>query len=125
MIVEPFSVSFGSTGSQGISLNNITNVDGVIFMTGGKYGVNETANSRQGFGASDDGGYQFASGLLKNSSGNFTRNYPGIQSFAVLDGASGNPAVLGNVTGFSSGQIDVDIDNADSNFQIFGVAFGS
>ena len=119
-MIEVGSITFTSTGNQSIYLNNITGTPTwVIFFTGGKYGVNETTNARGGFGASDIGNYQFASANLKNGSGSFTRTYPGTDSFVLLDGASGNPAVRGDVTGAAPGQIDVNLTNVDANFQVF------
>lgn len=43
-------------------------------------------------------------------------------SFAILDGASGNPVVLGDQTGLGNGEIYVDVDNANASYQVHGVA---
>lgn len=124
-MVETGSTAFGSTGSGNISLNNITGTPKWIqFFTGGKAGTNETTNARQGAGAAVNDGaggvdYQWATASLTNSSGKFSRNYPGTQSFVVLDGASGNEVVKGHVTGFQAGQINVSLDAASSLYDIF------
>lgn len=118
MVVEAGSVTFGTTGAHTISLGTITGVPkGVLFFTGSKFGVNETATGRQGSGFSDSN-YEWATAMLENASGKFTRNYPGTEAFAVLDGTSGNPVVLGSVTSFGTAQINVNLTNADSNYQI-------
>lgn len=128
-MTELGSISFGATGATTISLNNITGTPkGIQFLTGGKFGTNETANARQGFGAATNDGaggvdYQFASAELVNNNGKFTRNYPGTDAFVILDGSSGNPAVRGDVTGFSAGTVSVNITNADSTFQIFFIVW--
>lgn len=124
-MVETGSTAFGSTGSDNISLNNITGTPQWIqFFTGGKAGTNETNNARQGAGAATNDGsdgvdYQWATASLVNNNGRFSRNYPGSQSFVVLDGSSGNEVVKGHVTSFQAGQINVSLDVASSLYDVF------
>lgn len=123
---EGLAVSFGSTGAQTIFLNNSSlTPKAIIWFTGGKYNTNENTNARGGVGMTDVvNGYQASTAHLKNSTGPFVRNYPSTESFAILDGSSGNPNVRGHVTGVAAGEIDVTIDNADINFQVFGLVIG-
>lgn len=116
-MIEVGSVTFGDTGEQTILLNGSFTPNWVIFVTGGLFGANESVNARGGIGiATLD--YEWAMAHLVNSSTKSSRNYPGEQAFAVLDGSGGAPTVLGSVTGFDEGEIDVDITDANDEFQI-------
>lgn len=123
LVIEAGSFSTAGTGATALSLSKITGVPkGIIFFSGGKFGVNETTNARLGHGFSDDT-YQWAATMLRNSSNYFSRMYPGSDSFVVLDGASGNPAVRGDVTSFAAGQVNLNITNHDSSFQVGCLVF--
>lgn len=128
-MIEIGSQSFGSTGAQSISMNIISGVpDGILFFGGGKSNVNETANARNSMGvAMNDGSggvaYQMAFASLVNNSGKFSREYAGTDAFVALDGASGNEATQGDVTGFVSGAVNVNLTVANSNFRFGYVAW--
>lgn len=122
MQAELIATTLSATGAQAIALNVITGTpDMVIFFTGGRFGLNETSNARLGIGGAD-ANYQFALTELINSGGYFSRNYPGTKALCILDTTTPAEAVKGSVTGFSPGQVDINVDNASSNFQVFGVA---
>lgn len=121
---EAGSISFGATGNTTFSLNTISGTPkGIIFFTGGKFGVNETTNARLGHGMADNGNYEWAATELVNSSGDFSRMYSGTDCFVVLDGAAGNPIVRGDFVSFGAGTVTVHLTNANSNYQIGFVVF--
>lgn len=108
-------ITFSSTGDVTVPLPYTPSY--IVFTTGGKQGVNEVTSARQGQGfASPD--YQWATASLTNASGYFSRIYPGTQSFAVLDGSTGAPLVLGKVKTFAANCV-FTIMNASSLVPIF------
>lgn len=115
--MQPMSgpITFPSTGDITVPLP--ATPTRIEFTTGGKWSVNETTNSRSGQGHANPS-YQWATANLSNASGYFSRIYPNTQAFAILDGASGNPVVLGKVKTWSSNLV-FTITNANSNWPVF------
>lgn len=108
-------ITFSSTGDVTVVLPYAPSY--ITFSTGGKQGVNEVTNARQGAGFASPN-YQWAHASLTNDSGYFSRIYPGTQAFAVLDGTTGAPLVLGKVKTFAANCV-FTITNASSLVPVF------
>lgn len=93
----------------------------IEFHIGGKHSVNEVTHSRSGVGHANPS-YQWATAEMTNASGYFTRNYLGTHSFAILDGAVGNPVVRGKVKTWSSNLV-ITVTEASSLYPVFMTVF--
>lgn len=93
----------------------------IEFHSGGKAGTNEVTSARSSVGHADPV-YQWAAASLSNTAGDFSRTYLGTHCFAVLDGPSGNPVVLGKVKTWSANLV-LTLTKANSAWPIFMTVF--
>lgn len=108
-------ITFSSTGDITVPLPFVPSY--IEFSTAGKQGINEVTSARSGQGFASPA-YQWAVASLSNSSGNFSRAYPGTDAFAILDGGVGAPIVKGKVKTWAANLV-FTITDASSQFQVY------
>ena len=114
--MQPISgaITFSTTGLVTVSLPFTPSR--FEFVTGGKYGVNETTNARHGKGYASSS-YQWCTAELANVNGYFTQTLLNTACFLVLDG-SGVPAVKGSLSSIGTNSVTFNLTNASALFPV-------